>query len=923
MKAKFLTIITISVLISLASLGEGSTFFYEDFENSEQSALWTSVKISGNSDWSLINGLPYGGFSGTNNSTKNACFYSYNYNSFSAILISPEINLADCENPVLNFSCLLPAWAMDQDTLKIFYRINPEANWIQIGTVYSNISCWRDFAIVIPDNSSQLQIGFLGISGYGYGIGIDNIIITDGSACNNVKNFYIENVKETSARFSWTFNPEIISYQIEYGLHGFTINTGQRITDINNNFVQLNNLNGNTSYDIYIRTICSEGVSTWDGPYSFTTKCVIELSLPYNESFENNLNPLECWQISYANQNFPSENQIIVCSDIAYSGEKSFRFSSLGVGSPYDQLLISPLLNVPTNTEFSFYYRTIPGSQEIFRIGYSQSTTNPLSSVIWTDNITNADNTWKKYSSILPENTKYVIIHYRSIYQYYLYIDNIRFGMPLNCDAPQNPILASLESDHAIIEITNHQNVLYGEYGLHGFTKGQGIFFNIYDSLFYINNLQPFTEYDLYFVGNCEGYLIYSEVLTFRTLGICPEIESITCMEITINKAVIQWTSKNEYVTYNIEWGPSGFEKGTGTIIQNSYTNSITLLPLNPATSYDIYIQAYCDIYNNFSDWSEAFTFTTLPKEDDNSEDNNDNVLVANIMINDENSENTDTFENQQNSNKPKAEIKILNKENYFCNQQNITAKISLEIKNIDTIEISQGTIINIVLKTKTNNIGIFDNIVIPETILPGNSIIIEITKNFVMSQNSLKLKISFESTYLALIIEDFELEFVNIIQKIEFENVEENYIITNNLPIQVNPVFTVKPSNIEIKEILWSDNNNQLNRWFYNYGNYTLTINTEYCSTTAELSIIHQDANQNDPQEFGIYPNSDNNEFVVVLPKNPARTFVFDSSGKMVFDKTIYENIFTLNLSYLSSGIYHVKVLIDGKTITKKIFIN
>ncbi|MCH8555705.1 MAG: T9SS type A sorting domain-containing protein, partial [Schleiferiaceae bacterium] len=79
----------------------------------------------------------------------------------------------------------------------------------------------------------------------------------------------------------------------------------------------------------------------------------------------------------------------------------------------------------------------------------------------------------------------------------------------------------------------------------------------------------------------------------------------------TDTSSVITWTSGIAGGTYNIEWGPSGFTRGTG-FTQTVSADSVLLTGLAPNTCYDIYVQLDCTgAGNGFSLWSFVFTWCT------------------------------------------------------------------------------------------------------------------------------------------------------------------------------------------------------------------------------------------------------------------------------------------------------------------------
>jgi len=222
----------------------------------------------------------------------------------------------------------------------------------------------------------------------------------------------------------------------------------------------------------------------------------------------------------------------------AHSGLRSFRFSSILEGEPYDQYLRTPELNYTVPMELSFWYKRHTFGTETFRVGTS---TNG-SSWTWTNNITDADTFWKKFSMTLPAGTKYVEIHYRSVYRWYLFIDEFSIHEPGTCHAP---------------------------------------------------------------IG-------------------------LTANSITANSAALGWTETGQASTWNIEWGPEGFEQGNGTLLQTA-SNPRTITGLLPGTSYSFYVQAVCQ--GNNSSWAGPLSFATLCSAVSVFSENFDAVISPSLPI--------------------------------------------------------------------------------------------------------------------------------------------------------------------------------------------------------------------------------------------------------------------------------------------------
>ncbi len=146
-----------------------------------------------------------------------------------------------------------------------------------------------------------------------------------------------------------------------------------------------------------------------------------------SEGFEGTALPPEGWTMLYANANHPSDNDMTLSTDAAHSGSQSFRFSSWDQDSRYDEYLITPELSVTSGDQsFSFWYCNYDTSPEVFSIGWSSTGTNVATDFTWSSDVSATSTSWQQFiKTDLPVGTKYVCIHYKTEYGYYLYIDDV------------------------------------------------------------------------------------------------------------------------------------------------------------------------------------------------------------------------------------------------------------------------------------------------------------------------------------------------------------------------------------------------------------------------------------------------------------------------------------------------------------------
>ena len=91
--------------------------------------------------------------------------------------------------------------------------------------------------------------------------------------CNAPTDVSVE-VSGNTATISWTAGEGNISFEIEYGRHGFT-HGNSAIFPVNASPFRLSNLSYNTEYDVYIHAVCDQNIySDWSDVVSFTTSSV-------------------------------------------------------------------------------------------------------------------------------------------------------------------------------------------------------------------------------------------------------------------------------------------------------------------------------------------------------------------------------------------------------------------------------------------------------------------------------------------------------------------------------------------------------------------------------------------------------------------------------------------------------------------------
>jgi hypothetical protein len=127
----------------------------------------------------------------------------------------------------------------------------------------------------------------------------------------------------------------------------------------------------------------------------------------------------------------------------------------------------------------------------------------------------------------------------------------------------------------------------------------------------YFTNGSVIDPCNTYSYGETEDYDV-----TIAAAPACPAAGTIVATDVTSNSAYITWlTGCSATNTFNIEYGPTGFTQGTGTVLSNQIVTisndslSFNITGLADNTTYDVYYQGVCGGGNG--PWTYGGLFTT------------------------------------------------------------------------------------------------------------------------------------------------------------------------------------------------------------------------------------------------------------------------------------------------------------------------
>lgn len=136
-----------------------------------------------------------------------ASFFVDSYEVGSSRLVSPPFILDNNKVYNLEFYHVQSPWETDQDELEVYIRKSDTETWEELATFRSAENEWNHRRYRLP-YSEPLEISFVGVGKYGHGIGLDQVVISEGQVCETnfvgVSAVELLDSTENTLRISWS-----------------------------------------------------------------------------------------------------------------------------------------------------------------------------------------------------------------------------------------------------------------------------------------------------------------------------------------------------------------------------------------------------------------------------------------------------------------------------------------------------------------------------------------------------------------------------------------------------------------------------------------------------------------------------------------------------------------------------------------------
>ena len=253
---------------------------------------------------------------------------------------------------------------------------------------------------------------------------VDDITIEPIPDCPPVSGITSTNMTGDSITVVWSENGTATSWDLEYGVTGFTPGSGTTVTVTTTPTYTLGGLTPNTAYDVYITPYCGSGVAaTRMG--TFRTACT-SVSLPYTENFDSYTTSttsatgvhVPCWDYimtgSSTYQGTTYQPQIYYSSSNAHSSNYSLRL----YGESYTML---PPVNAPLDSLQLRFWDYTTSTSYLLEVGVMEGSTFVPIQSITTPNSTHLQHT--VYFGAYTGNSRIIAFrnHYNTTTTYYSY----------------------------------------------------------------------------------------------------------------------------------------------------------------------------------------------------------------------------------------------------------------------------------------------------------------------------------------------------------------------------------------------------------------------------------------------------------------------------------------------------------------------
>lgn len=557
--------------------------------------------------------------------------YFSDYYSGEDTLITPEFNLSALTNGAqLRFWYKIPQYGYYtyyNATLEVLYRTSTSGEWTVGETLTDVVEDWTEYEYILPASTAaaSYQIAFRAVSASSYTdtyVYLDNVTVEAAPTCLRPTSGTITGVTPESAVVTWDAVAGATGYSVAYGetndVDAATVVSADDATKT------LEGLDAETTYYVWVRTVCGSDNANWLALGSFTTEvaCAEVVSASVTNATLNEITI--GWEIDdsegYASTavivNYKeadasdwtevvAENNTFTLSGLTEGTAYNFRISNICGTDTADYVTINASTKVCGEVGDGSTVSSYIPSNFYYNYSYSQS----IYTAAEVGDIDTIHGISYKYNGTTSPT--------RTVTVYIADVENAAF----EGDFMDITNFTQVATDYAWTVENGWSEIVFDEPFVH--QSGKDIVIAIDDNTGTYVSTNPRT----FAAHNGNGFRYYNDssnpdpanitvtgttetvVADIRFTANCGgSVQPVTCdvptglaaNNVTENSAVISWTGSA--AQYEVELN------GQSSTVN---TNSYTAQGLTAATAYTVRVRALCD-GGLTSDWTAVVNFTTL-----------------------------------------------------------------------------------------------------------------------------------------------------------------------------------------------------------------------------------------------------------------------------------------------------------------------
>lgn len=364
-------------------------------------------------------------------------------------------------------------------------------------------------------------------------------------SCPKPSSINIQNLTDSSVDVNWNLGGTEDEWNVKYGPQGFNPETqGDLIAVMGTPNTFINNLEGASSYDVYIEAVCGgQGESEMAGPFTFKTLCT-PATLPFFEGFEENYindsNLGNCWsQEIISNTHWKVNNSLTAGNRGPRTGDWNIYLTK---GS--ETWMFYPI-EVQSGISYSLSLHArqsnTAGADIAASYGASESSSDMIHEIIPTTEITNGD--YQEVSgSFIAATSGIIYIGIRGhliggYFPFYLSVDDISITESQSCFKPTELQIEEATPTTATISWTpgsaeSDWIIKYGEPGFDPLSQGLSLQVNSNPNGT-ITDLIPAHIYSVFvqsLCGGADGNSFFAGPITLKTTPINDDLCNATAL---------------------------------------------------------------------------------------------------------------------------------------------------------------------------------------------------------------------------------------------------------------------------------------------------------------------------------------------------------------------------------------------------------